>query len=270
MMVRLPNCVMMGFAVIVGELIASSVVPARAAFYGFTTGFLLLGSSMLLNDYFDREIDAINDPTRPLPSGMVGTLETVTFAAVIALLGFVCAAATGLWTFVIALLSAAIAVAYNAKFKKTGLLGNGLVSANVAVPFVYGGFAVGSASWPLLILSLLAFVSSLGREIVKGIVDVTGDNAKGVRSVAVTRGNSYAAKFGAILFLLAVALSVLPLALHMVSLYYIPLVVICDLGFLMTAFSIVTTPTPRNVERNKKYVLVWMTFGLFAFVIGTL
>ena len=65
-----------------------------------------------------------------------------------------------------------------------------MVSANVAVPFIYGGFAVESTSmFPLLIFALLAFLSSLGREVVKGIVDVPGDAAKGVRSIAVTRGN---------------------------------------------------------------------------------
>jgi geranylgeranylglycerol-phosphate geranylgeranyltransferase len=84
------------------------------------------------------------------------------------------------------------------------------------------------------------------------------------------RGNDYAAKEGAAFFLLAVGLSALPLALRMVSPYYVPLVIICDIGFLLTSYSIVTNPTPRNAKRNKKYVLIWMTFGLLAFVVGTL
>lgn len=269
-MMRLPNCIMMGFAVIVGEAIASSVVPASAAFYGFMVGFLLLGSSMVLNDYYDREIDAINDPQRPLPSGRILPLEATSFAAMLASIGFLFATMTGIWTLTIAAVSMSISVAYNSHFKKTGLLGNGMVSANVAVPFIYGGFAVGSCSWPLLIFAMLAFLSSLGREIVKGIVDVAGDTARGVKSVAVTKGNSNAAAQGAAFFLLAVVLSVLPIGLHMVSQYYIPIVVICDIGFLLTSYSLVTNPTPGNAKRNKKYVLVWMTFGLLAFLIGTL
>jgi geranylgeranylglycerol-phosphate geranylgeranyltransferase len=269
-MMRLPNCFMMGFAVIVGEAIASSVIPAGAAFYGFMTGFLLLGCSMILNDYCDREIDAINDPQRPLPAGRIAPLEAISFAVILASIGFLCATKTGIWTLIIAAVSMSISVAYNSHFKKTGLLGNGMVSANVAVPFIYGGFAVGSSSWPLLIFAVLAFLSSFGREIVKGIVDVAGDTAKGVRSVAVIKGNSDAARQGAAFFLLAVVLSVLPIALHMVSLYYVPIVVICDVGFLLTCYSLVTDPTPENAKRNKKYVLVWMTFGLLAFVIGTL
>ena len=270
LMMRLPNCFMIGFAVVVGEAIASQVVPANAAFFGFMAGFLLLGAAMVLNDYFDREIDSINAPERPIPSNRVKPSQAVSFAVILASVGFLCATVTGVLTSIVAIFSIALTVAYNSRFKKMGLVGNSMVSANVAVPFVYGGFAVGNVSWPLLIFSLLAFLSSLGREVVKGIVDVTGDKVKGVNSVAVTKGSSYAARQGATLFLIAVVLSVLPLILHMVSFYYVPLVLICDMGFLLTSYSIVTNPTPYNAKRSKKYVLVWMTFGLLAFVLGTL
>jgi geranylgeranylglycerol-phosphate geranylgeranyltransferase len=269
-MMRLPNCIMIGFAVIVGEAIASQRIPARIAFYGFMTGFFLLSSSMVLNDYFDREIDAINEPKRPLPAGVIRPAEAISFAIVLAALGFLYSAYSGTWTLIIAAASMVIMIAYNAKIKRFGLLGNALVSINVAIPFIYGGFAVGNLSWPLGIFASLAFLSSLGREIVKGIVDVAGDSARGVKSLAATRGNAKAAKVGAILFCTAVALSALPAILGMVSEYYLPLVAICDIGFLLTAYSVLTNPTPRNAKRSKKYILIWMTFGLLAFVIGTL
>jgi geranylgeranylglycerol-phosphate geranylgeranyltransferase len=261
---------MMGFAVIVGEVIASQIVPSGAAFYGFMTGFFLLGSSMVLNDYYDREIDALNDPDRPIPAGLVKPSEAVSLAAILGSIGFFFSAHTGPWTLIIAGLSMVISVAYNAKLKRSGFLGNTMVSMNVALPFIYGGFAVESKSMAsLLVFAFLAFLSSLGREIVKGIVDVHGDDAKGVKSIAVTRGVSYAARKGALFLLVAVALSVLPLVLGIVSLYYVPLVVVCDVGFLLTSYSIVTIPTPQNAKRNKKYILVWMVFGLLAFLVGT-
>lgn len=269
-MMRLPNCIMIGFAVIVGEIIASPILTPILLIYGFMAGFLLIGSSMIFNDYYDREIDAINSPERPLPAGLVIPSQAVSFAAVLAALGFLCAVRTGIATLIIAVLSMVIGFAYNSWLKKSGLFGNILVSLNVAVPFVYGGFATGSNHlFPLLVFSTLAFLSSLGREIVKGIVDVQGDAAKGVKSIAVTLGSGQAAKRGAVLFLIAVALSILPLILGIVSTFYIPLVLICDVGFLLTSYSIVSAPTPQNAKRNKKFVLVWMLFGLLAFVVGT-
>lgn len=269
-MMRLPNCLMMGFAVIVGELIASQIVPAQAAFYGFVTGFFLLAASMALNDYFDREIDAINQPKRPIPAGVVRPSEAISFAIILASVGMLFAAYSGLWTLLIAITSMILMIAYNARIKKLGLLGNAFVSTNMAIPFIYGGFAVGSPTWSLGIFALLAFLSSMGREIVKGIVDVSGDTAKGVKSVTATMGSAHAAKAGAASFIAAVALSTLPILLGLVSYYYVPLVAICDIGFLLTAYSVITNPSPHNARRNKKYVLAWMTFGFLAFVIGTL
>jgi len=269
-MMRLPNCVMIGFAVVVGEFISSEVVTARAAFYGFLAGFLLLAASMILNDYFDREIDAINEPDRPLPSASVKSSEALSFALILASLGLLSASTTGAATLLIAIFSLVIMISYNARVKKTGLLGNVFVSLNVAIPFIYGGFAVARPTWTLAIFSLLAFLSSVGREIVKGITDVPGDTARGVKSVAATMGNSTAAKYGATFFFCAVALSVVPLLLGLVSFYYVPLVAICDVGFLLTTYSIMSDPSPRSAKRNKKYVLVWMTFGLLAFLMGTL
>ena len=261
---------MIGFAVIVGETIASEIVPAQAAFYGFMAGFLLLAASMVLNDYFDRDIDAINEPNRPLPAGIVKPREAISLTIALASMGFLSAAYTGISTLLIASTSVATMTAYNARVKKLGLLGNAFVSTNVAVPFIYGGFAVGNPTWPLGIFALLAFVSSMGREVMKGIVDVAGDTARGVKSVAATKGNSSAAQESAVLMLAAVALSGLPLAIGFVSNYYIPLVAICDIGLLLTAYSIINDPSPRNAKRNKNYLLVWMTFGLLAFVIGSL
>jgi geranylgeranylglycerol-phosphate geranylgeranyltransferase len=268
-MMRLPNCVMIGFAVIVGEALASQAVTARVAFYGFMTGFLLLAASMILNDYFDREIDKINAPRRPLAAGIVKPAEAISLAIIVASLGIFFAASLGVLALLIALASIIIMVLYNAQIKKRGFIGNVLVSTNVAIPFIFGGFAVGSPTWSLGIFSLLAFLSSLGREVVKGIVDVAGDSARGVRTVAATMGNPGAAKRGATFFLSAVVLSVLPLVLGLVSVYYIPLVAICDIGFLLTAYSIRNDPSPRNAKRSKNFVLVWMTFGLLAFVFGT-
>jgi geranylgeranylglycerol-phosphate geranylgeranyltransferase len=233
------------------------------------TGFLLLAASMILNDYFDREIDAINEPKRPIPAGIVKPSEALSFSVVLGGLGFWFAARSGFATLLIALLSVILMVSYNSKVKKTGLLGNVFVSINVAIPFIYGGFVVGNPSWSLAIFSLLAFLSSMGREIVKGIVDIAGDTAKGVKSLAATKGAASASKAGAALFLLAVGLSVVPLVLGIVSIFYVPLVIICDVGFLLTAYSVLTNSSPANAKRNKKYVLVWMTFGLLAFVVGT-
>lgn len=268
-MMRLPSCIMIGFAVILGEAIASQIIPAQAAFCGFMTGFLLLGAYMVLNDYLDREIDATSPPNRPLPARVVKPNEALSFAIILASFGLLFAAYLGPWTLLIALLSVVMIVAYHAKVKRFGLAGNAFVGINVAIVFIYAGFAVGSPTWPLAIFAGMAFLSGMGRETMKNLAKVSGDSV-GAKSAAATEGYTEAGKQSAILFLAAMALSILPLILGLVSSYYLPLVAICDIGFLLTAYSMMTSPTPRNAKRNQNYALLWMSFGLLAFVVGTI
>ena len=93
--------------------------------------------------------------------------------------------------------------------KKTGLLGNIMVSTCIALPFIYGGLLSGKI-WRSLSFSLIAFLSNIGREITKGIVDVAGDESAGVNTVAVFYGADRAANLATIFFLSAVVLSIIP------------------------------------------------------------
>jgi 4-hydroxybenzoate polyprenyltransferase len=80
------NCVMMGFAVFVGALLAVSQ-PFQGNWlniiFGFFTGFVLCGAAMTINDYYDRSIDAVNEPTRPIPSGLVSVRDALVFVFVL-------------------------------------------------------------------------------------------------------------------------------------------------------------------------------------------
>jgi 4-hydroxybenzoate polyprenyltransferase len=268
-MMHLPSCLLMGFAVVLGEAIASPIIPAQAAFSGFMTGFLLLGTHMVLDD-LDREINSDNQPTRIRPVGVVKRNEGFSFAIVLASFGLLFAAYLGLSTLLIALLSAVVIFVHHAKTRKPDVLGNAFVGANTAIIFIYAGFAVGSLTRMLAIFVAMAFLSSMGREAMKNLAQSLKDSS--VRAVSVTASNRYteAGKQSALLFVATVMLSVVPLVLRLVSINYIPLIAICDVGFLLTAYSMMTSPTPRNAKRNENYVLVWLSFGLFAFVIGTI
>jgi geranylgeranylglycerol-phosphate geranylgeranyltransferase len=61
-----------GLCVVIGEVVALGMFPpAGTALRGFLLGFLLSGSAMVFNDYFDLEVDRINTPQRPLPAGLL-------------------------------------------------------------------------------------------------------------------------------------------------------------------------------------------------------
>lgn len=272
-LIRPINCVMMGFAVIVGAALAGTeqLLQQLPLSLGFATGFFLTGATMAINDYYDREIDAINEPKRPIPSGAVSPKEALTLASVLTFSGFLAALFTNWQSLAIALATWVVFVLYTTKGKRTGLLGNLLVSVCIAVPFVYGGFVVEKGFMPATgIFVAIVFLANTGREVTKGIVDVEGDRRNGVKTVAVVYGNEKAAVAASVLYLAAVALTPLPWLLGIVSSWYLPFVFFADMGFILSSILLVLNPSRDNARRIKNRVLFWFLSGLFAFVAGTL
>jgi geranylgeranylglycerol-phosphate geranylgeranyltransferase len=269
------NCLMMGFAVIVGaalvgENVFSGDVWARLLL-GFFVGVFLTGGSMVVNDVVDREIDAVNEPKRPIPSGAVSVFQAKVFALVLGVLGFSFALGLGWECLLIAGVSWFVLFAYVMWGKRTGFFGNLLVSVCVVIPFVFGGFAVGRGfTEASVIFVVLAFLSNTGREITKGIVDVEGDRRKNVRTVAVSLGSRFAAVLSVVFYVSAVVLSVLPWKLGLVSAWFLPFVVVTDVGLIVSCVWLLRDFSRENAKQIKKLVLIWFIFGLLAFLAGTI
>ncbi len=266
------NCAMMGFAVFVGAVLAHpqfSNFDGLGILYGFATGFMLTAASMTINDYYDRAIDAINEPSRPIPSGLVSARQALVFVFVLSVVGFVFAYLTSILCLIVAIISWVVMVAYVTVGKRSGLPGNFLVSTCVAIPFIYGSIIVLSdVPLSVLLFTLMAFLSNTGREITKGIVDVKGDKAEGIKTLAVRYGERTAAVAAAVFYLLAVSLTPLPLYLGIVSFWFIPFVLVTDIGFAVSSFLLLKDYSRENARKIKKLVLLWFILGLLAYVFG--
>jgi len=278
-LMRPVNCLMMGFAVIVGAALVSpnlANVFWSNLLYGFITGFMLTAASMAINDYYDREIDAINEPKRPIPSGLIKPKEALAFAFILTFIGFAAAYLTSPTNFIClitAIITWTISITYVTVGKRTGLLGNFLVSLCVAMPLLYGSLAVtNKIESNVLIFASMAFLSNTGREITKGIVDVKGDKMQNVKTLAVRFGEKKAAVAAALFYLSAVLLSPIPLLLNppLVSLWFIPLVAVTDFGLAASSFMLLKDYSRENARKVKKIVLLLLIIGLLAFFIGAL
>jgi geranylgeranylglycerol-phosphate geranylgeranyltransferase len=263
---------MMGFAVFVGAVLAN---PQFSNFnwlnilYGFVTGFTLTAASMTINDYYDRAIDAINEPSRPIPSGSVSAREALAFVFVLSTVGFVFAYLTSVLCLVVAIISWIVVVTYVTVGKRSGLPGNLLVSTCVAIPFIYGSIAVLSqVPLSVLLFTLMAFLSNTGREITKGIVDVKGDKAEGIKTLAVRYGEKSAAFAASLFYILAVSLTPVPWILSLVSFWFIPLVLVTDIGLVASSVLLLKDYSRESARKIKKLVLLWFVIGLVAYVFG--
>jgi geranylgeranylglycerol-phosphate geranylgeranyltransferase len=265
---------MMAFAVLVGAALAnpSNIGPSRQNLvYGFITGFTLTAASMSINDYYDREIDAVNEPNRPIPSGLIKSREALASALVLTIIGFAASYFTGMFCLVTAIIAWIVFVTYTTVGKRTGLPGNFLVSACVAIPFIYGSIAITNAiGLNVLVFASIAFLANTGREITKGIVDVKGDKTQNVKTLAVLYGERAAAVSAAAFYLFAVLLSPLPWIFNLVSFWFIPPVVVTDVGFAASSLFLLRDHSRENARKTKKTVLLWFITGLLAFVFGTI
>ena len=162
-------------------------------------------------------------------------------------------------------------IVYSTVGKRTGLPGNLIVSGCIALPFVYGGVIGGEVGMGhSLLFALIAFLTNTGREVTKGIVDVDGDRASGIRTVAVSAGPTVAAWVSVACYLSAVLISVAPVYLRLVSVWYVPFVAVTDLGLIYLSVSLLREPSRENSRIVKNRVLPLMLSGLFGFLLGSL
>jgi len=269
-LIRPVNSTMVGFAVIVGMIVSGySKISYTSAALGFLTGFLISSYSMIINDRYDIEVDRINNPTRPLVRGSVSIKEAELVAAIFLALGLTASVLLGWLTLLIASVFALIAWLYNYRVKKYGLLGNMLVSASVAIPYIYGAVAIGASEDPLIyFLASTSFLAGLGREVVKTICDVKGDEIRDVRSVARVWGAKVAAIVTSIFFISAILTSLVPLMLRSVGVVYGALVIAPICIFIALTAKILKDYSAESAYKVKRIALLGMFLGLIAFLVG--
>jgi geranylgeranylglycerol-phosphate geranylgeranyltransferase len=266
----------MGFAVFVGILLAYPHFDLSwvNVLYGFLTGFTFCAAAMVINDYYDRKIDAINESKRPIPSGVVKPKEALAFMAGLIVVGSVFALLvepSGLLCFVVAVISLVITATYLTVGKRSGLPGNFLVSACVAIPFIYGSVTVsGTVETNVMLFAAMAFLSNTGREITKGIVDVKGDKTEGVRTLAVQFGEKKAAVVAVCFFMIAVALTPVTWFLGLVGILFVPLVLVTDIGLIVCSVFLLLNPSRERARKIKNIVLLLFLVGLLAYLFGAL
>ena len=168
------------------------------------SGPLMTGYTQTLNDFYDREIDAINEPYRPIPSGAISVPQVTTQIVVLLLAGLGISYALDLWAghetpvmLYLTLGGAFIAYIYSApplKLKQNGWLGNYALGASyIALPWWAGHALFGELNWKIVIITLIYSCAGLGIAVVNDFKSVEGDRELGLKSLPVMFGITTAA-----------------------------------------------------------------------------
>lgn len=264
-LMRPVNAVMASMGTLIGGVIAEESISAVfniRLYFAMLVVFLVLMGGNVINDYFDADIDKINHPNRPIPSGNISLSAARYLAVGVFVAGFVVALFTlGIYQIATAALAIFLLVTYEWKTKALGLWGNMIISLLVGLIFVYGSLSIGF-SYLVIILSVMAFLTNLAREIVKDVEDIGGDVNRKTLPKRIGKGLSLIA--AAILIIVAVSLSPIPYIFFGWKSYYVGTVMISDLIFLASVFFFF-----NNQTRGQNLIKIAMVMGLVAFLVGS-
>jgi len=259
---RAGNCVAAAALTATGAFVAGVGSGGALAVIAAVTTAFAVAAGNTINDYFDREIDAINQPDRPIPRGAVSprgalAVAALWFAAAVAL-----AAALPPLALAIAAVNLVALVTYTTVFKGTPGLGNALVSYLVGSTFLFGGAAVGRPE-AVVVLALLAALSTFAREVIKDVEDVVGDREEGLRTLPVAIGERRSLWIATGSLAVAVAASPLPYLTATFGAAYLLVVAVADAVMVYACYESFSDPTAA--QRRFKYG----TFlAAVAFVVG--
>lgn len=274
-LIRPINCVMGIIGVLIGAMvgIGLDIFSTKYLFellLGMTIAFFFMAAGNMMNDYFDRDLDKINHPNRPIPSGIFQPKDVIISAGLIYFLLIILGLMINFVMFIILILAMVLMIGYELSLKSRGFIGNITISILVAMLFMFGAATVFKFG-VVIYLCLLAFLATLTREIVKDIEDVEGDIDRntlpkkiGIRSASVVASVS---------IICAIILSPVPiypellpiLQFDKLSLFYLYLVIPADILFIISISFF-----KNNPKLGSQALKGGMAISLLAFALGSI
>lgn len=257
------------FAVFLAAIISGTFYLPYLLLASFIA-FLISGGGNVLNDYFDYKIDRINKPQRPIPSGKIKRKNALRYSYLLLLSSFILLVVfftNNVPVFLIGTANIFITTIYaSLHFKrlKIPLLANLTDSWLVASTFLFGGLLFNTnISITILLLSILAFFANLGREIVKDIEDIKGDEKFNYKTLPITVGKNYASWIACTFVLFAIIFSFLPYLFNLLTINYLIFVLIADTIFAISCPLILISPI-----KAQKFMKIGMFIALISFLVG--
>ena len=254
------NSFVAGLAAIVAYLIDTGTVIPKSFLLFFIVA-LITAAGNVINDFFDAEIDAINRPDRPIPSGAVSREAARGFAVTLFLAGILVSFFTNSLCIGIAIFNTLFLITYAVKLKSTPLIGNIVVAYLSASIFLFGGALNGLDGLVRIIpIAAITFFAMLSRELLKDAEDVEGDTAGGADTVPLRIGIKKTSEFALIATVLAVAASFIPYFWW--GSWYLGGIIAVDIIIIIAALRGLNCETPACVKASMASSL--LKAGMFA------
>lgn len=253
------------FAIVIAN---KSLFCSTKAFLGALAGALISGAGMVINDYFDFEIDKINRPERPIPSGKISLQSAKIYYVSLNLIALLIVSFTNAIAFLIALISIVLIFFYSYSFKNRGIIGNFVVAFMTGFAFIFGG-VIGENILPLVFPFFFALLINFAREILKDIEDVEGDKTKNLKTFPIVYGVRKSFQMISFLLSLTILVTILPYLIGIYNVYYLMIVLFAvDLVLVNVIKKINSNPSKSDLRKLSDLIKYEMIIGLIAIYIG--
>ena len=239
------------------------------------TGPLASGTCQMLNDYFDRDLDEINEPNRPIPGGAMSLKNATILIAVWSVLsvitGYLIHPLIGLYV-IIGIINAHLYSANPIKLKKRLWAGNIIVAVSyLIIPWIAGEIAYSpnftfTSLQPSLIVAGLFTLSSTGTMTINDFKSIEGDRQIGIRTLPVVFGENKAAIIASVLINTGQLLAAYYMFIIDQNVYGIIVGILIIPQFLLQ-FSLVRSPDTMDVRYNaiaQNFLVAGMLLCAFA------
>jgi geranylgeranylglycerol-phosphate geranylgeranyltransferase len=272
---RIEHSLFLALAVLIGEIVVTKDIQVLPTVFGILSVFFIGMGSFAVNDIFDYKIDKLNKRVdRPLVSGKFSLQGARRLTVISFLLGIMFSFLININCIIIGLVFTILSVAYSTppiRLKHLPLVGNLFIAFSMAVPFIYGNYIVAKEiNGAIWILALIAFLTGVGREIIKSVQDVRGDQKYGAKTLPVVIATQKSIIIAIIPIFFAVVLSVIPFLLlskFQNNWLYLGPIIVTDLILL---WSICLSVRLKELEKVRKLTLLALGIGLMGFLLGAL
>lgn len=262
--IRPLNCLITLVSVLVGAWIGQRIVLSIPIAVAGLIGFIVCAFGNVVNDIKDIEIDRINNPDRPLPSGRVPKKAALYMAVVFFLLALAGALFLGMWPFLTVITSLFLLFLYSSHLKKT-MAGNFTVAFIAGLSFVFGGF-VGRNPFCIIPLIFSIFIH-LPREIVKDVMDMRGDKATGARTLPIIAGPARSFNISALILALLCLILPVPYILGILNVVYIIIILVAVYPLLFyIVLRLLRKPQSSALPLISTFIKASMVAGLIAMI----
>lgn len=228
-------------------------------------GPILCGMSQVINDWYDRDVDALNEPDRLIPSGQVTQQQVWITTAVLVVIGLAIGLYLGRWVSVLVVMGLLLAVAYSAppiRAKQNGWFGNLIAAISYeGLAWVAGHLAFAAISPQSLLIAALYSLGTHGIMSINDYKSIEGDTQAGVRTIPVQHGPKGAAWLIVWTMVISQILVITAFAVWGNMLFASIL-----LGVLIAQIPL----QYRFVKDPMGFYLMFSAFGVLIFVIGML